>query len=72
MSHKPAPFIAVHTIGIDLGKNSFHLVGLGGSRARSRLSAKGGRRKCRLTKARSGPPTGCLPPLCATIAHLVG
>jgi transposase len=28
MSHKSAPFIAVRTIGIDLGKNSFHLVGL--------------------------------------------
>ena len=27
MSHKPAP-PTVSTIGIDLGKNSFHLVGL--------------------------------------------
>jgi exopolyphosphatase/pppGpp-phosphohydrolase len=26
MSHKSAPFAAVGTIGIDLGKNSFHLV----------------------------------------------
>ena len=28
MSHKSAPYTAVSTIGIDLGKNSFHLVGL--------------------------------------------
>jgi transposase len=28
MSHKSAPCTAVGTIGIDLGKNSFHLVGL--------------------------------------------
>jgi Transposase len=28
MSHKCAPSTAVSTIGIDLGKNSFHLVGL--------------------------------------------
>jgi hypothetical protein len=28
MSHKSAPSTAVSTIGIDLGKNSFHLVGL--------------------------------------------
>ena len=28
MSHKPASFAAVSTIGIDLGKNIFHLVGL--------------------------------------------
>ena len=28
MSHKSAPSTAVGTIGIDLGKNSFHLVGL--------------------------------------------
>src|SRR5262249_39784112 len=28
MSHKSASFAAVSTIGIDLGKNSFHLVGL--------------------------------------------
>jgi hypothetical protein len=28
MSHESAPSAAVSTIGIDLGKNSFHLVGL--------------------------------------------
>jgi transposase len=28
MSHKSASSAAVRTIGIDLGKNSFHLVGL--------------------------------------------
>src|SRR5262245_49541333 len=28
MSHKSAPSIAVGTIGVDIGKNSFHLVGL--------------------------------------------
>jgi hypothetical protein len=28
MSHKSAPCAAVSTIGIDLGKNNFHLVGL--------------------------------------------
>ncbi len=28
MSHKSAPSTPVSTIGIDLGKNSFHLVGL--------------------------------------------
>jgi hypothetical protein len=28
MSHKSAQSTAVSTIGIDLGKNSFHLVGL--------------------------------------------
>ena len=28
MLHKSAPSTAVSTIGIDLGKNSFHLVGL--------------------------------------------
>jgi hypothetical protein len=28
MSHKAGPSTAVGTIGIDLGKNSFHLVGL--------------------------------------------
>jgi transposase len=28
MSHKSAPSAAVGTIGIDLGKNIFHLVGL--------------------------------------------
>src|SRR5499425_609739 len=28
MSHKSAPYAAVSTIGIDLGKNSFHLIGL--------------------------------------------
>ncbi len=44
---------------------------LGGSRARSRLSAQD-RYKCRVTKARSGPPRGCPPPLGATIAHLLG
>src|SRR5215510_7637247 len=33
MSHKSAPSTAVGTIGIDLGKNSFHLVGLDQRRA---------------------------------------
>ena len=28
--------------------------------------------KCRVTKARSGPPRGCPPPLSATIARLIG
>ena len=28
MSHKSAQYAAVSTIGIDLGKNSFHLIGL--------------------------------------------
>jgi hypothetical protein len=28
MSRKSAPFTAVSTIGIDRGKNGFHLVGL--------------------------------------------
>ena len=41
---------------------------LGGSRARSRLSAED-RRRCTMTKARSGPPRGCPPPLCAPIAR---
>src|SRR6516225_2813855 len=43
---------------------------LGGPRTRSRLSAED---HCQcLTKARSGPPRGCRPPLCATIAHPIG
>src|SRR6516225_6264919 len=43
---------------------------LGGPRTRSRLSAKD-HCPC-LTKARSGPPRGCPPPLSATVAHHIG
>jgi hypothetical protein len=37
----------ISTIGLDVGKNTFHL-------------------------ACSGPPRGCPPPLCATLAHHIG
>ena len=40
---------------------------LGGPRTRSLLSAED-HHQC-LTPARSGPPRGCPPPLCATVAH---
>ena len=41
---------------------------LGGARPRSSLSAED-QRKCRLTRARSGPPRGRPPPLCATVTR---
>jgi hypothetical protein len=44
---------------------------VGGSRARSRLSAEDHRR-CSMTKALSGPPRGCPPPLSATITPHMG
>jgi hypothetical protein len=48
MSHKSVSS-TISTIGIDIGKNSFHLVGV--------------------IQARSGPPRGCPPPVCATVAE---
>jgi hypothetical protein len=38
MSHKSASFAAVGTIGIDLGKNSFHLVGHASPPCRPRIA----------------------------------
>ena len=61
--------IALGIIGAIVGGFLFEYC-LGRPRARSRLSAED-HRPC-LTKARSGPPRGCPPPLYATVAHHIG
>jgi len=49
MSHKSAPYAAVSTIGIDLGKDSFHLSALI-SAGRSSAASPSGKAWCRCAR----------------------